>query len=129
MRRQFHLPEDDVEQLDSLGLEWEALHAPNGQWLFLHGFEFPAGYNHLTGSIAIQIPGNYPVAGLDMAYFFPHLTRADGQALRQTEARMHVDGKDWQRWSRHYTWIPGHHNLATHIVLVRHWLDHAVGKG
>lgn len=31
MRRQFQLPEDDVEQLDSSGLEWESLHEPNGQ--------------------------------------------------------------------------------------------------
>lgn len=129
MRRQFLLPEEDTEQLDSLGVEWETLREPNGQWLLLHGFLFPSGYNPATGSVAVQIPGNYPVAGLDMAYFFPHLSRVDGQPLRQTDARVRVDGKDWQRWSRHYSWVPGQHNIGTHVVLVRRWLDHGVGKG
>jgi Prokaryotic E2 family E len=129
MRRVFHLPEDDVEQLDALGVEWETIREPNGQWLLLHGVAFPQGYNHPKGSVAIQIPGNYPVAPLDMAYFFPHLQRMDGQPLRQTQCTMQVDGKAWQRWSRHYSWLPGQHNIGTHIVLVRHWLEHGVGRG
>jgi hypothetical protein len=129
MRRVFHLPEDDVEQLDSLGVEWETIRDQSGQWLLLHGFAFPQGYNHPKGSIAIQIPGNYPVAPLDMAYFLPHLQRVDGQPLRQTQCMMQVDGKAWQRWSRHYSWLPGQHNIGTHIVLVRHWLEHGVGRG
>jgi hypothetical protein len=129
MRRQFHLPEEDVEQLDSLQLDWETIRDNNGQWLLLHSFQFPAGYNHGNGAVAIQIPGNYPVAGLDMAYFFPHLARADGQPLRQADVQQPLDGKSWQRWSRHYTWAPGLHNIGTHIVLVRRWLDHGMGKG
>jgi hypothetical protein len=128
VRRQFFLPEDDVEHLDSLGMEWETLGGGNGRWLLLHAFQFPAGYNHPSGSVAIQIPASYPVAGLDMAYFFPHLQRADGRPLRQTQCLMQVDGKSWQRWSRHYSWVPGQHNIGTHILLVRHWLDHGVGK-
>jgi hypothetical protein len=127
MRRQFHMPEDDVEQLDSLGVGWETLKDPNGQWLLLHDFKFPRGYNYPSGSVAIQIPANYPVAPLDMAYFHPHLQRIDGKPLRQTQCVMQVDGKSWQRWSRHYTWIAGQHNVGTHILLVRHWLDHGVG--
>ena len=129
MRREFHLPEDDVEQLDLLGGEWETLRSQNGQWLLLHGFAFPQGYNYPAGSVAIQIPASYPVAGLDMAFFFPHLHRIDGQPLRQTQCFMNIDGKAWQRWSRHYGWVPGQHNIGSHILLVRHWLDHAVGKG
>ncbi len=129
MRREFTLPEDDVEHLDTLGVNWETLRDPSGQWLLLHGFAFPSGYNHPNGSVAIQIPGNYPVSPLDMAYFFPHLQRLDGQPLRQTECMMQVDGKSWQRWSRHYTWVPGQHNLGTHIVLTRHWLEQGVGRG
>ena len=129
MRRQFHFPEEDIEQLDSLDVQWETIRESNGQWLLLHGFGFPLGYNCQSGSVAIQIPAGYPAAGLDMAYFFPHLQRVDGQQLRQTQCRMLVDGKDWQRWSRHYAWVPGQHNVGTHILLVRHWLDHGVGKG
>jgi hypothetical protein len=128
MRRQFSLPEDDIEQLDSLGVDWETIREANGQWLLLHGLAFPPGFNLPNGSVAVQIPSNYPVAPLDMAYFFPHLALADGRPPRQTQARMSVDGKEWQRWSRHYSWIPGQHNVGTHIVLVRHWLEHETGK-
>jgi hypothetical protein len=127
MRRQFLLPEDDVEQLDSLDVQWETIRDTNGQWLLLHEFGVPSGYNHGTASVAIQIPCNYPVAGLDMAYFLPHLERTDGRPIRQTQCRVQIDGKAWQRWSRHYTWVPGQHNIGSHIVLLRLWLNHGLG--
>ncbi len=125
MRRDFALPEDDVEGLDAMGLEWETVR--NGQpWLLLHNFEFPKGYNHESGSVAIQIPANYPIAQLDMAYFFPHLSRVDGQPIRQANVLQPIIDKQWQRWSRHYGWVPGQHNICTHVVLVRHWLKAAL---
>jgi hypothetical protein len=128
VRHQFVVPEEDTEQLDTLGLQWEAIREQNGQWLLLHSFVFPPGFNHANGSVAIQIPANYPVAPIDMAYFHPYLTRADGQPIRQAQVQQPLDGKLWQRWSRHYPWVPGQHSIATHILLVRHWLNHAVGK-
>jgi hypothetical protein len=128
MRRQFILSEDDTEQLDNLGVQWETVREQSGQWLLLHGFNFPAGYNQANGSVAIQIPGNYPVAPIDMAYFYPHLARVDGQMIPQAQVQQPIDGKFWQRWSRHYPWVPGQHSIGTHILLVRHWLNHAVGK-
>ncbi len=85
MRKQFALPEDDKEQLDHIGLEWETVRDGGGLWLLLHKFDFPPGYNHASGSVAIQIPNNYPVAQLDMAYFFPHLARTDKQPIRQAD--------------------------------------------
>src|SRR5436190_18029437 len=98
MRRDFALPEDDLDGLNASGLEWETVR--NGQsWLLVHEFRFPKGYNHEFGSVAIQIPVNYPVAQLDMAYFFPRLTRLDGGPLRQADVLQPIDGKQWQRWS------------------------------
>ena len=121
MRREFALPEEDADGLDAMQLKWETIR--NGQpWLLLHDFEFPKGYNHANGSVAIQIPANYPLAQLDMAYFFPHLVRVDGGPLRQANVMQPIDGKQWQRWSRHYAWVPGQHNICSHILLVRHWL-------
>jgi hypothetical protein len=125
MRCDFALPEDDVESLNAMRLKWETVR--NGQpWLLLHEFGFPKGYNHETGSVAVQIPVNYPLAQLDMAYFFPHLARVDGGPLRQANVLQPIDGKQWQRWSRHYAWIPSQHNICTHIVLIRHWLTVAL---
>jgi hypothetical protein len=125
MRRDFPLPEDETESLNALGLKWETVR--NGQlWLLLHEVDFPKGYNHESGSVAIQIPPNYPMAALDMAYFFPHLSRLDGRQIRQAQVLQPIEGKNWQRWSRHYPWIPSQHNIGTHIVLIRHWLKVAL---
>ena len=125
MRRDFALPDDDIEALDAMGLKWETVR--NGQsWLLLNEFEFPKGYNHESGAVAIQIPANYPVAQLDMAYFFPHLSRLDGKPIRQANVLQPIEDKQWQRWSRHYAWVAGQHNICTHIVLVRHWLRAAL---
>ncbi len=128
MRRLFHLPVEDVEGLVALGVDWETIVEPSGHWLVLHGFQFPQGYNVPSGSIAVQIHSGYPTAPLDMAFFHPHLSRVDGGPLRQTEARQTLDGKEWQRWSRHYPWRPGVDNLVTHIHQIRHWLDHGLGR-
>lgn len=125
LRRQFQLPEDDEACLEGMGIKWETVR-DGADWLLLREFVFPNGYNHATGSVAIQIPGNYPVAQLDMAYFFPVLERRDGKPLRQTQARQPIDGQQWQRWSRHYTWKPGEHNVCTHIILIRNWLEVAL---
>jgi hypothetical protein len=63
-----------------------------------------------------------------MAYFFPHLTRADGRTIGQTQCHQPIDGKQWQRWSRHYSWVPGVHSVATHIVLIDRWIEAAVSN-
>lgn len=128
MRREFALPEDDEESLNALGVPWETIREGGGQWLLLHEVEFREGFNHRRGSVAIQIPPSYPTAGLDMAYFYPPLARGDGKTIGQTQCMQPIDGKQWQRWSRHYTWLPGVHSLSTHIVLIHRWLEAALGN-
>lgn len=128
MRRGFQLPEEDAEGLAALGVEWETIVEAGSHWLLVHGFKFPEGYNISSGSVAVQIPPSYPTGPLDMAYFHPHLVRADGGVLRQTEARQALDGKQWQRWSRHYPWRVGVDNLTTHLHRISHWLNHGLGR-
>lgn len=128
MRHEFALPEEDEESLIALGLPWETIRDGGGQWLLLHEMEFREGFNVRKGSVALQIPPSYPTAGLDMAYFHPHLARVDGGPIRQAQAMQPLDGKHWQRWSRHYTWEPGVHNLSTHIVLIHRWHEAALAN-
>lgn len=128
MRRDFILPEEDVEHLDALKIPWETLVEGGNRWLVLHQVRYPSGLNVTEGSVAIQIHPGYPAAPLDMAYFSPHLSRLDGQQIRQASVLQPIDGKQWQRWSRHYGWIPGQHNIGTHLVLVDRWLRVAVGE-
>jgi hypothetical protein len=128
MRHEFPLPEDDEESLNALGIPWETFREGSNQWLLLHEVRFREGFNHATGSVAVQIPPSYPTSGLDMAYFFPHLTRLDGKPIGQTQCQQVIDGKQWQRWSRHYTWVPGVHGVSTHIVLINRWLEAAASN-
>jgi hypothetical protein len=126
-RRQFQLPEGDVEALEAVGLNWETVGAGGNGWLLVHGYQLPSGYNVSAASVAIQIPGGYPTTQLDMAFFNPLLRRADGREIPATQAVVQIDGANWQRWSRHYNpahpWIPGEYNVITHLALVRHWLE------
>jgi hypothetical protein len=124
-RRQFRLPEGDVEGLEAAGFQWETIGA--GGWLLVHGYELPVGYNVERASVALQIPGGYPNTPLDMVFFNPLLSRRDGRPIPATQAIVQIDGASWQRWSRHYSpthpWIPGEYNVVTHLALVKHWLE------
>src|ERR1700728_1707334 len=126
MRREFDLLSDDQQYLDATSYTWEAIKNGGEFWLLLHGVVLPAGYQVATASIAIKIEPGYPNAQLDMAYFDPALRRVDGKPIPCADAVMHIDGKQWQRWSRHRTsanpWVPGEDSLETHLILVRDWL-------
>ncbi len=125
LRRQFQLPEGDVEGLQAAGFQWETIRA--GGWLLVHEYEMPGGYNVDRASVAVQIPGGYPTTPLDMVFFSPVLSRRDGRPIPATQAIVQIDGGNWQRWSRHYSpthlWIPGEYNVITHLALVKHWLE------
>ena len=75
---------------------------------------------------AIRIETGYPKAALDMVYFHPAITRKDSKPIGATQATQAIDGKTFQRWSRHYTkenpWVIGEHSLETHIWAIEDWL-------
>ncbi|MBL4580205.1 MAG: hypothetical protein JKY29_00185 [Gammaproteobacteria bacterium] len=130
-RREFDLLPEDSEFLDNYGLHWETI-SSNGQWVLLHEFLTPDGYNHSKVTVAIRLETGYPQSELDMAYFFPKLSRKDGKAIGRTESNQVIDGKDFQRWSRHRTaqnpWVAGEDHLGTHILLVEDWLEREFEK-
>lgn len=130
MRREIILPEEDVEFLNSLGKDWETIKDANLEWLLVYGYPVPDGYNVKEVNIAVMITPAYPTAQLDMAYFNPALNRLNGVEIRATQCQQHIDGKSWQRWSRHRTpenpWRVGIDNMMTHFVSINHWLEREV---
>jgi hypothetical protein len=126
LRREFMLPEEDAQALETDGLNWEAIIDGNNRWIIIRQLILPAGLAPNEVSVAIQISIGYPAAMLDMAYFYPAVVRIDGRPIPCTEAIVQIEGVPWQRWSRHYTqtnpWKPGEYNVATHLLLVRDWL-------
>ena len=125
-RRDFDLPEEDVEHLDARGLPWETVSEGGSLWLLVHNFPIPDGYNHRIAIAAIQIPSNYANAGLDMVFFHPALARVDGVPIPNADATQMIQNYAFQRWSRHRTtenpWRLGIDNVSTHIGLVEEWL-------
>lgn len=126
MRRDFLLPEEDLEFLETSGLSWEAVQDGQNQWCILRDRPFPEGLNNACGSIAIRIQANYLKTGLDMAYFLPSLARRDGKPILAIEANETICGAQWQRWSRHYPWREGVDSLASHILQIEKWLQESV---
>ena len=127
LRRQFALPEEDVDYLDILGLDWETIIEGRGRWVLIQDHPLPAGYTANHTNVAIQVAPGYPTAPLDMAYFYPALRLSSGRAIPTSQTQQQLDGKVWQRWSRHRTaanpWRPGIDNLKTHHFLIQAWLE------
>jgi hypothetical protein len=131
LRRQFDLLCEDESFLKEYGLPWETI-VDGSLWVLLHDFPTHQGYNHPVAIAAIRMETGYPNAELNMVYFHPALARTDGKSIGATEAVQQIDGKSFQRWSRHRTsqnpWKAGHDSLGTHIILVEDWLERELGK-
>jgi hypothetical protein len=125
IRRQFDLLPEDRQFLDDYGLPWETV-VDGSQWVLVHEFPTHEGYDHQKVTIAVRLETGYPNTALDMVYVFPALARKDGGKIGATEARQSLDGKSFQRWSRHRTsknpWRPGQDNIGSHVFLIEDWL-------
>jgi hypothetical protein len=125
MRRQFNLPERDTLYLNTLGLPWETIGTQGVGHVLISDFPMPAGYTETTVTVALQIDVGYDDTQIDMAYFFPPIARSDGKVIGALATKV-IDGKTFQRWSRHRTsanpWRPGEDYLGTHMALVEEWL-------
>ena len=126
LRHHFELLAEDRQFLNDYGCPWETI-SDGSQWVLLHNFSTQdSGYNHQRVTVAIRLETGYPKTALDMAYFYPTLARKDGKQIGATQVTQPIDGRAFQRWSRHRTdmnpWIVGQDNLGTHILLVEDWL-------
>lgn len=130
-RREFRLPERDEEFLAKLSLKWETVRDGAGGRVVIQDYPVPSGYNAARVRLNLRIEPAYPDTQIDMVYFFPHLARADGKAIKALAANA-FDGVSWQRWSRHRTaanpWRPGIDDISTHLALVDSWLRRELAR-
>lgn len=126
MRRDYDLPEEDTECLNSRNPLWETVIDVESKWLLIHNFQVPEGFNAKTAEAAVRITGDYLITGLDMMYFYPALVRKDGRHIPNVDATVTIKGKNYQQWSRHRTganiWRPGIDNIITHLNYAEEWL-------
>ena len=120
-RRDIALLDHDRVFLDGYGLPWESI-VDGSRWVLLHRFPLPPGASPREITVAIRMEDGYPLGQLDMMYVHPAIVRVDGKAIPQTQAVQQLDGKAFQRWSRHRTqhnpWVPGQDSLETHIYFI-----------
>jgi hypothetical protein len=126
LRKDFCLPEEDIEYLNSRGFRWETISEGYWRWVLIHDFPICEGYQVTSATAALQIPDSYPMSQIDMVYFYPPLVRKDGKPIPATEALQDIQQLRYQRWSRHRTpqnpWRCGLDNISTHVTLIEEWL-------
>ncbi len=131
MRRQFSLSEQDTDHLTALGLRWETLLEGGASWLIIYDYPMPKGYTVEKSDVALMIQPGYPVVQIDMAYFLPHLQLICQKGIGAITFQP-IDGKIFQRWSRHRTpanpWRPGVDDLSTHLAAMIAWIEREVPK-
>lgn len=131
LRRQFDLLPQDQKFLDDYDLPYETV-VDGSKWVLIHNFPTPKGYNYERVTVAVRLETGYPDTPLDMVYFFPGLSRTDGRAINAANVTQMIEGKAFQRWSRHRTsvnpWKPGQDDLGSHIFLIEDWLEREFEK-
>lgn len=131
VRRQFTPMANDRNYLDGTGLRWESIEENQVKVLVLYDWKLPAGYNVAVANVHVRFVAGYPDTQIDMAYFAPALSRADGRNIGALST-LAFDGQQWQQWSRHRTtasaWRPGIDDLSTHMALVTDWLTSELRK-
>lgn len=98
--------------------KWQKLCEGGGKFgLLIQSFPIPPGYTCESSDLMILVPAGYPGVPLDMFYFKPELLKENGANIAAIVAEDHF-GQRWQRWSRHYNWVPGEDDIATHVEYV-----------
>lgn len=131
-RFEFDLPADDAAFLNGLNLRWETLNVSGRLWLLIKQWTPPAPFVPTPCDIAFDL-SSYPAGVIDMAYFFPAIVRTDGKVIPQADHQESIDGKMWQRWSRHRvdglnTWNPESDSIATHYAYMLDWFVREMGR-
>ncbi len=128
----FDLPAEDQDYANRLSDKLERVLDRGRRWVLLHEFPVPEGYNLDKVTAAIMLPVGYPQSAPDMVYIYPPLSLSSGMKIHAAEATETIQGKAYQRWSRHFLpqepWRPGIDSLETYALMIRGWLEREVTR-
>lgn len=120
----FALPDEDLEYLDAhFPGQWEKVSEGSKYGIIISDYQLPDLYTPDKSDLMLIIPADYPTGMLDMFYFSPAISRKDGRGINALTDENHFE-RQWQRWSRHYTWEPGNHSIVSHISYVYNQLKY-----
>jgi hypothetical protein len=113
-------------------IEHDAVAGATRRWLLIHGYSLPSGFSQAKVLLALEIVLDYPAAQIDMFYFLPFVSLANGQEVLSTQVRAAIKGATFQGWSRHRSgssaWDPNSDSVQTQLALVESCLVKELGE-
>jgi len=110
------------EHLDRLTLGYSLTVSLNDDWLIVHDFKLPPGYNARTTDILVCIPSDYPVSPPGIAarvYVSPRL-RFHGRKLDDVHEDVTPGWGDWAWFCfEHINWDMHRDDLVTFLEIIR----------
>jgi hypothetical protein len=113
------IPQSDEQYLTEKGFQFEIKQSDKEVLLVLKNWSLPDNYTPTLVDLLIRIVPGYPLAPLDMFWTFPAVKLAGGGWPLNADVHQQLDGRSWQRWSRHYEWRPGVDNIRTFITGIK----------
>src|SRR5260370_30145303 len=103
---------EDIESLRADGYEISVIEDGSRYLVILGGFLVPDGrfVPNMTDVMVIA-DYQYPQSKLDMCWTNPHVQLASGGYPKNADNFEVHAGRNWHRWSWHYSWDPIRHNL------------------
>jgi hypothetical protein len=123
------LPEPDTNYLKERAPNHSVSTEANMTCVLIPGYPLPEGFDRPHADLLLRLSAGYPDVPPDMWWFDPPVRRMDGQAIPATDAVEHHLGRNWQRWSRHFSagqWKSGIDSIESFMALLRHELDRSL---
>jgi hypothetical protein len=123
------LPRSDIAYLDERGIVHEIVPESGMLCVVMPQWPLPSGLDRGAADLLLRLCPGYPDVPPDMWWFSPAVHLANGTALPATSVMETYLGRQWQRWSRHFTngqWQSGVDGLASYLALIRHDLARSV---
>lgn len=115
---------EDVAGLIGDGVSVEVIEEHPRYFVVVRGFVLPRPYEPQVTDLMVMADYQFPQSALDMFWTDPHVT-IGGVLPQNADQFAQFLGRNWQRWSWHYTWNPLVHDLRSHIEVFHDRLERA----
>ena len=123
------LPRSDIAYLDERGIVHKIASESGMICVVMPQWPLPSGLDRGAADLLLRLSPGYPDVPPDMWWFSPAVHLANGAPLPATSVVETYLGRQWQRWSRHFTngqWQSGVDGLASYLALIRQDLARSV---
>lgn len=123
------LPPTDLTFLADRGIAHQLTAEGQVTCVVVPDWQLPGGYDREASDLLLRLMPGYPDVAPDMWWFDPGIRLANGGVAPATELTETYVGRQWQRWSRHFTpgqWQSGIDGLESFFALIKGELERCV---